>query len=272
MNLQTYRQNWLRSHRAYEKRALKILRRTFKSMAKSIPFDQLTIANYSSVLEDAITPEPIRDAYIQIYLQKGLIHGRRVGQSINKDLKAFTFEAFAEAFKRYLYSSILEMTNPRRMMLRENFIDYFREIIGQGAREGKTIQQISREITKMVNNKNFYYWQSVRIARTETTSASNHAVVLSAQESGIMYNKIWIATNDNRTRTLEDGNFDHRAMNGIKEDAYGFFNVNGEQISFPGAMFTAQGDRTSAGNVINCRCTVGIEVVRDRNGRPIRRL
>ena len=55
-------------------------------------------------------------------------------------------------------------------------------------------------------------------------------------------------------------------------DANDYFNVNGEQISFPGAMFTKQGNRTSAGNVINCRCTIGTIVKRDRNNRPIRRL
>ena len=160
MNLTKYREQWLRSHRAYEKRAFRILRKMFRSLAKGIPFDQLTFANYSGVLENSITDAPIKDAYLQIYLQIGLIHGRRVGASINKDIKDFTFEAFTEAFKRYLYAAILQSTEPRRRMVRETFIDYIREIIGQGARDGKTIQEISRDITRRVNSRNFFYYQA----------------------------------------------------------------------------------------------------------------
>ena len=193
MNLSTYRTVWLRSHRAYEKRAFKILKRTFKTLGKGIPFNEMTVVNYSSILDNNIPDQPIKDAYLQIYYQIGLIEGRRFGNSINKDVKEFTFSAFLESFKRYLYASILENTTFRRRLVREQFIDYFRELIGEGLRNGKTIVEISRDITKLVNSRSFYNWQALRIARTETTSSSNHAKVIAAQESGFMYDKIWIS-------------------------------------------------------------------------------
>jgi len=157
-------------------------------------------------------------------------------------------------------------------MVREQFIDYVREIIGQGARDGKTIQEISRDITRRVNSRNFFYWQALRIARTETTSASNHAVLLAAQSSGIMFDKIWISAHDNRVRTHPKSKFDHLAMDKVKIDEFDYFNVDGELIAFPGAMFTKHGNPTSAGNIINCRCTLHTIAKKDRNGRIMRKL
>ena len=54
-------------------------------------------------------------------------------------------------------------------------------------------------------------------------------------------------------------------MNGVRVDLNQDFNVSGEKMMFPGDI------KGSAGNVINCRCTVAQIPKRDSKGRLIRK-
>ena len=271
MNQQTFRKQWLRSHKAYEKRAYRIFRKAFRTMGRSIPFDQLTEANYSGVLEHSIPTDTLKDAYTQVYLQIGIIHGTRIGRGINKDIKEFTTEAFLEAFRRYVYTWVLNNLGFRIQTVRAEYIKYINEIILKGLEEGKGILEVSKEIQKLVNSRNFYSWQSMRIARTESTGAANLGAVRSARSSNIVYEKVWVSATDNRVRRHPKSRFDHLEMNGkfVLENDY--FDVDGELIEFPGAQFTKHGNQSSGQNVINCRCGVGFRAKRDRNGRVVRR-
>jgi SPP1 gp7 family putative phage head morphogenesis protein len=88
------------------------------------------------------------------------------------------------------------------------------------------------------------------IARTETGSAANWGAynggLATAEAAGLEIQKVWIATSDQRTRDS------HAEVNGervAKDEAFG----NG--LLYP---HDPNGD---AGEVINCRCTIGWEVV-----------
>lgn len=89
------------------------------------------------------------------------------------------------------------------------------------------------------------------IARTETVSAANAAATINAKETaaktGQQLNKMWIATNDARTR------HDHAEVNRQVIGIDDFFIVGGFKMSQPG-------DRTHGADVkeiCNCRCCVG---------------
>ena len=270
MNQQTFRRQWLRSHRAYEKRAYRILKNTFRALGNSIPFDQLTNVNYPSVIWDAIPERPIYDAYIQIYLQIGIIHGNRIGKGINKDIKEFTASQFEENFRRYVYVWMRDTLGFRITSVRQEYIKYIIALIDEGRANNKTILEISKDITKLINQRNWYGWQSLRIARTESTSAANLSAIQAGNASGVVWEKVWISATDNRVRRPPKSHFDHFEMNGKTVLKGDFFDVNGERIEFPGAQMTQHGRPTSAGNIINCRCAVAVRARRDRHGRIIR--
>jgi uncharacterized protein with gpF-like domain len=128
--------------------------------------------------------------------------------------------------------------------------------IGQDAGEG--VDQIGRRMTDVVPAMSRY--RANLIARTETHGAANFGAWRTSQAIGTRRVREWISTEDPRTRDFGEGDaevdeFNHRRMNGVREDGNGFFQVphkNGgtEALRFPGDP------NASPGNTINCRCAV----------------
>jgi len=90
------------------------------------------------------------------------------------------------------------------------------------------------------------------IARTESHAAANAGSYESALESDVVKEKEWISAEDERTRDGSDSEFDHTNVANVPMDEP--FIVSGEELMFPGDP------NGSAGNVINCRCTIGYVV------------
>jgi uncharacterized protein with gpF-like domain len=88
------------------------------------------------------------------------------------------------------------------------------------------------------------------IARTETHSAAMWSQVEAIKDTGLVLRKQWVATQDARTRTGEDGPFDHANMNGVTVGPDELFDVDGDMLEFPG---DPNGDPA---NIINCRCVL----------------
>jgi len=270
--IQVYRRNWLRLKDKYDNKARIIFQSEFRKLALTIPFDSMEEDNYQVFTEFYINREGIFDAYLKVYSEIGGIHGMRVGKEINKQIKKkdFTVDAFLAEFQRRLSLWLIQNGGQRITSVRSNYISYVNEIIAKGIEDGKTIRQIASGMTKVINNRNFYRWQALRIARTETTTASNYAATVSSKVSGVLMDKVWISSQDSRTRRTPKSKFDHATMNQVRVALEEPFNVNGELIMYAGAPFTPQGTPTSAQNIINCRCSIAQVVRRDSNGNIMR--
>lgn len=101
------------------------------------------------------------------------------------------------------------------------------------------------------------------IARTETVTAANAGAQLAARDSGILVNKVWIATQDNRTR------HDHYAVSSAAIGLDEAFNVGGYEMDHPGVRKQPDGSPVSPKEVCNCRCVVAHVPVRDIRGLAI---
>jgi len=123
---------------------------------------------------------------------------------------------------------------------------------------GKTLKETTAEVFKVMKSPRFFKYQAERIARTETTAAANYGAVQSGAVSGYEMQKQWISAMDKRTRDP------HASTNGSRADQKDAFIVGGEKLLYPGDP------NGSAGNVINCRCTVAVIPKRDKNGGLIR--
>lgn len=93
------------------------------------------------------------------------------------------------------------------------------------------------------------------LARTETTRAMNRAAIIAMQQSGLPWEKSWIAVLDEHTRNA------HAVKSPVEyipiDEA---FVVGGEQLFYPAD--TSLG--ATAGNVINCRCSMDFRIRRGR--------
>src|SRR5690606_18759814 len=113
-------------------------------------------------------------------------------------------------------------------LLTDTYVDAVVAEIKKATFENETIIQMRDRIFKTVNKPNFYKWQALRIARTETTFAMNQAAQISGEVSGIEMEKVWITAIDGRERDT------HREVNGKAVPLNGFFDVGGEKMAFPG--------------------------------------
>lgn len=97
-----------------------------------------------------------------------------------------------------------------------------------------------------------------RIARTEVVAGSNYATQAGAQQAvtafGIQLEKVWISSDDERTRRQPRDEYDHRAINEQRRDMSRPFDVPSPLGTVP---LDYPGDPSGPpGAVINCRCAL----------------
>ncbi len=118
-------------------------------------------------------------------------------------------------------------------------------VMTQSILQGESIPNIATRLAEAVGDTNRK--AAIRNARTMTTGAENAGREDSykrAESMGIKMEQMWIATLDNRTR------HEHRQLDGQKRKVGEPFEVDGQQINFPG-------DPSAAPYLVwNCRCTL----------------
>ena len=276
-----YRDKWLRYHRRYENKATTVFLKVFRSWGRSIDFDKLNVLNYSKVVSEAINTEQLKNAYIDVYYTIGRLHGKRVGYAFNKEVKRekfFILGDFETSLQNYIRNYVNEWAFEYFKTVEQSYKDTIVKVIAEMVANGEGSEDIARRIEKLVNNRNFYRWQARRIARTEATAAANIGALRAGKISGFKTNKVWISSNDSRTRRIPENEFDHFNMNGVQVGIDEFFkvpakNMQGfELMRHPGDRGGIGNATTSPGNTINCRCSVGIVPARDEEGNLIREL
>lgn len=257
-----YRDQYLRWHKTYEKRATTELRKVFRTWIKRIEWDKMQAGTYTTTLDRAFNQKELERAYSIIYTQIGKVHGKRVEKDINTQTKALSFLTF---FERNVAEFLRRFGIGKIKTVRRAFFEYIRELLSERLEKEQDMREVARQIRKEVNRPDFYKWQAERIARTESTGASNYAALQAADNSLFEMQKEWISATDKRTRTKPTDEFDHLEMNGkrVALNAKFVFNGGVDELDYPG-------DPTGeAGNIINCRCTVAPIPKRDSNGNLI---
>jgi hypothetical protein len=267
MTEKQYRNQWIRWHSQYEKIAYKKLLKSLREMSNKIPFDYLTKENYNTLIRSSFKEEQFISTYYDFYKEVGIIHGKRVGKQINKQIKEFTVNSFLGVFERELLTWLYSNSLSRITSVQSSLVAYLQEFVADGVANNLTTREISRNLQNTINKRNFYRWQALRIVRTETTAAANYASTVAADSSGVLMDKVWISADDSRTRRPPKSGFNHLVMNGVKVGKDEQFKVpsNGgfQLLDFPGDP------KGSAGNVINCRCNSALIPRRDENGRLV---
>lgn len=155
---------------------------------------------------------------------------------------------YVETFAGEKVVSITETTRKRAISIVKKTVD-------EGIAAGLSIDNIAKNISSKIGNDIGY--RAIRIARTETISASNAGSLQGAQSSGLALKKVWFATKSGNTRQS------HKEMDGKSVDMQDTFNVprynsKGEFLGVE--KMKHPGDPNgSPENVINCRCTVVYE-------------
>lgn len=261
-SITAYRQTYQRWLKQYERQAYKELNKTFIKWGNTIPFTIMTGDNYESLIDVTVLDSPLILSYERLYTEIGLVHGKRTGRAINRELKFFKpgdFESvFLENIRKFLLTANMK---DRIVSVEGTYIDTIKNLLASRLEEGKTIRDAAREIMELVRKPSFYRWQALRIARTESTTAANYAATQANEVTDFVMEKIWISAKDSRVRRTPPDKYDHQDLNGKKvAPDEPFITSRGEKLMYPGDT------NGSAGNIINCRCAVAYRAKRDSNG------
>lgn len=163
---------------------------------------------------------PIHEAHKEYYeiirkyklreYRLGKEEAKRLTKRANKDrvaLKAVTtlgIQGFVDKDKNALFGTIPKAEEDllnRTFRTSQNTLNrvdnQLNQIISDGYREGKGINQVANDITQRFDQ--LADWEARRIARTEINTSHNQATRDQYREDGVEYTQ-WIAANDDRTR------------------------------------------------------------------------
>lgn len=126
--------------------------------------------------------------------------------------------------------------------INETTVEALRATLFEGIRAGEGIAKLAKRVTAVFDEAKGR--RSLVIARTETMSAFNFATFEAYQQSGVVQEKEWVATPDERVRDW------HIAMDGQRKKLQEMFVSGlGNTTLHPGGFGIANED-------IQCRCTL----------------
>ena len=236
-----------------EVQAYRIVRRNILKIVNAISFNNMSKLTYPSLINANVTESQIKIMYNELYTTLGNPQYKRIKKSIKAEID----------FETIIQTWINSNLGYRIVSVHQTLIEGIIAVIAKGYEDNLSVAEITRNLQ---NKFGWYKAQALRIARTETTTATNYATVIAAENSDFVLEKTWISVQDNRTRRPPKSVYDHLDMNGVKVDMFQPFFTSGEEIQYPGDP------KAKAGNVINCRCKVVFTVKEDENGLPIRKL
>ena len=235
-----------RKRASYNKYAKTEFSRALKAQANEY-LDQVKQSGLSA--EYTISRAPIENAMFNVYSRVMTQFARDTFSDLSKRANK-TEVNWDEWVARWFDDNVIDLSD----LMTGTTERSVREIAQRAIIEGLSIREFQNEL---MSSYSVSERRSELIGRTEIIRASNAGSLMGAQETGFPMQKFWLATRDNRTRGLNPEDlFDHYSMDedkGIPLDQA--FNVSGEYLQHPG-------DRAgSAGNTINCRCTMTYQVL-----------
>jgi uncharacterized protein with gpF-like domain len=251
--------NWTKLQSIYERKAYRIIQKHVKEILSKIPTNNVTRSTYELLIIGNITDLQVKNMFVEIYTAIGLNYGNKVKNSLEKDIKANIL--FNDVLLEQLLLFLSNEGGIKITSVRETLIESVIEAVKKQLGENATVIDIQNAIYNVVKrSQSFYKWQALRIARTETTSASGLAAFETARQSNLVMTKEWISATDNRTRR------DHIIENGqIIDLEEPFVMADGSSLLYPGDT------KGKPSQVINCRCTIAFKGKRDENGMLIRK-
>ena len=219
----------------------------------------------------AISDKAIKKTIKQLHLAMGV----KMAQISNKAVKRSTkgiYEAietksaetdlFAYTILQYLQTQGLDQLASD---ITETTKEQIRRFMIQSAEQNLTLP----ETIALLRTAGITDYRAELIARTETGRAANIGSMVGATSTGLVTVKEWIAAKDNRTRRIPRDQFDHLNMDGTKIPMDATFKLQNKKGGFDFMLHPCDSSG-SAGDVCNCRCTLGFEALRDKNGKLLK--
>lgn len=140
-------------------------------------------------------------------------------------------------------------------------------IIQKGVDEGKPKEEIAKDIRQAPTTPT----QAALVSKTEAVFSANKAIIEAERLSPYVHTKTWWSMHDNRVRDPQNPYYK-------SPPRFSHMNVHGQTLPMDMPFLDTLGyiqypgdAEAQAGNICNCRCWLQIEVLKDAQGKPIRK-
>lgn len=216
-----------------------------------------------NAISDKALKKTIKQLHVALGTKMGITAEKDVkkatkGAYVPMEVKDAKTNLFAYVIIKYLETKGLDQLAAD---ITETTKEQIRRFLLQGQSENLTMN----EIIELLKTSGITNYRASLIARTETSRAANIGSMVGAMSTGLVTVKEWIAAKDNRTRRMPRDANDHLNMDGVQIPIDQKFVVPARDYI---DNMLHPGDSTAhAGNVCNCRCTLGYEAVRGSDGK-----
>ena len=216
-----------------------------------------------NAISDKSLKKTIKQLHIALGTKMGLIAEKDVkkgakGAYVPMETKSAKTDLFAYVIIRYLETKGLDQ-------LASDITDTTKEQIRNFLIKGQEQNLTMPEIIALLRTSGITNYSAELIARTETARSANIGSMVGAMSTGLVTVKEWIAAKDNRTRRIPRDANDHLHMDGVQLPIDQKFVVPAK--TYIDNMLHPGDSTAHAGNVCNCRCTLGYEAVRGADGK-----
>lgn len=218
---------------------------------------------------NAISDKGIKKTIQKLHMAMGVKMAQIVERDIKKTVKGYQgpqefkskqTDLFTYVMLAYLEQKGLDQISAEITQTTKNQIQQY---LLKSVEDGLTLP----ETIKLLRTAGITNYRAEMIARTETGRAANIGSMVGATATGLVTVKEWISARDARTRRVPRDMFDHLHLDGTKIPFDEKFNVKTKNGGFEQMLHPCDSSG-SAGDVINCRCTLGYEAVRGEDGKP----
>lgn len=220
---------------------------------------------------NAISDKAIKKTIQKLHLAMGVKMAQISSKVVKKSVKG-SYEALeVKSAQTDLYSyTILQYLQTQGLDklasdITQTTKDQIKRYLIQSAEQNLTLP----ETIALLRNAGITDYRAELIARTETGRAANIGSMVGATSTGLVTMKEWISAKDNRTRIIPRDQFDHYHIDGKKIPMDETFKLQNKRGGFD-LMLHPCDSTGSAGDVCNCRCTLGFEAQRDKNGKLLK--
>jgi hypothetical protein len=258
-----YHKTYLKLHKEYEAYAYPIIKKALDDQTGAVAdfVNQDNFDNIDLYIEFLVQQKPLYSGLEKIYTKVGVSAATFsydwIRNSVPKNKKDFIIDFFNAAwyeemvnFFRLVGGTTVQGIDDTTRNIINNLLS---NILGQNLSR----RDQAKLFQETLNDPAYNRARSLVIARTESTKTANFGINMGAESSDYEVQKFWINTRDARTRPS------HLAMTKDRIALNQPFMVGGVPMMYPGEV------GAPAAEVVNCRCVMATEAVKDADGLPI---
>jgi hypothetical protein len=258
-----YHKTYLKLHKEYEAYAYPIIKKALDDQTGAVAdfVNEDTFDNIELYIQFLVQQKPLYSGLEKIYTKVGVSAATFsydwIRNSVPKTKKDFIIDFFNAAWYEEMVNYFRLIGGTKVTGIDETTAEKVRNLLANILGQNLSRREQAKLFEETLNDPSFNRARSLVIARTESTTAANFGINMGAESSDYEVQKFWINTKDKRTRRS------HLLMTQDRIAINQPFIVGGVPMMYPGEV------GAPAAEVVNCRCVMATEAIKDADGLPI---